>query len=112
MIESNKAVKIPCPCCSGTSFVELAPVYLETLAALEVQPGEITGVGLARIMGCTGRAMANRLVALERSGVALGRRIGRVRLWKAVPRKENEENIRKVPPGKVHKRSKRKEATT
>jgi Mn-dependent DtxR family transcriptional regulator len=81
---NGRPPSIPCPHCRGTGLVELTGVYADTLLLLRAQSGEVNGADLARLAGVKGEAMANRLVRLERLGLAVGRRYGRERLWKAM----------------------------
>lgn len=74
---------VPCPRCCGKGTVELNDVLTRTLALLRRQKAEINGAALARLDGCGPNAMDNRLVDLERAGLASGRRNGRERLWRA-----------------------------
>ncbi len=76
---------VPCPCCGGTGLRPLTGVYAETLALLRAA-GEATGADLARRVGCKATAMNNRLAALERLGLAVSRRYGRLRLYRAAER--------------------------
>ena len=78
----------PCPYCGRTGIVELTGVYAETLALLIEQNQELNGAALARLAGCKPEAMANRLVALQRMGLALGRRHGRERLWRTTEKEQ------------------------
>jgi hypothetical protein len=103
---ASEPVMVSCPHCQGTALTPLAPVYSETLSVLRAQSGEISGAALGRLVGCKNAAMANRLRALERLGLAAGRRDGRTVYWTPIPRKENEERTRKD-----QERSKRKETT-
>lgn len=75
----------PCPHCRGTGRLQLTGVYLRTLELLGEQSGPVNGSALAKAAGCKATAMNNRLIALERLGLAVGRRDGRQRLWE-VPR--------------------------
>jgi hypothetical protein len=75
---------VPCGHCGGAGRLELTGVYAETLDLLRRQQAEVNGAQLAKLAGCTNMAMCNRLVALERNGLATSRRYGQQRLWKAV----------------------------
>lgn len=77
-------VRIQCPCCRGAGTVELTGEYLETLKELLRLGREITGAELGRLMGVKPTAMNNRLARLEEIGVAVSRRWGRRRLYRAV----------------------------
>ena len=77
--------EVPCPCCKGTGKVEMSGVYGKTWALLKRQRREINGAALARLAGCQATAMNNRLVRLQKLGLAIGRWHGRERLWRAVP---------------------------
>ena len=74
---------IPCGCCRGTGRIPLTGRYAETLALLRKQKREVSGAELARLAGIRGEAMCNRLVPLERHGLATSRRDGVRRMWKA-----------------------------
>lgn len=73
----------PCPTCGGRGKVGVTGVYAETLDILRRHP-RLNAAQLARLTACSGQAMANRLVALERMGLTRGRRCGRQRIWEAV----------------------------
>jgi DNA-binding transcriptional ArsR family regulator len=75
-------VVIRCPHCSGAGRIALTGVYLVTFMAL-ADAGETTGAKLARGLGAKPTAVNNRLVALERHGLATSRRWGRERLFRA-----------------------------
>jgi biotin operon repressor len=85
MSDRPRPVMVACPCCGGEGRVELTGTYRETLALLKRQRAEVNGAALARLAGCQETAMNNRLVRLERLGLAVGRRHGRERLWRARP---------------------------
>lgn len=72
-----------CPWCDGTGRVALGPAYERTHELLKAQREPISGADLARLAGCLTSAMCNRLVHLERLGLARGERSGRKRLWVA-----------------------------
>lgn len=72
---------VVCTHCGGTGSIELTGVYAETLGLLIRKPG-LHGAALAKLAGCTGEAMCNRLKALERQGLAVGKRHGRKTLWR------------------------------
>jgi hypothetical protein len=74
---------VECGYCGGSGRRSLTGALVETLTLLHRQQHEISGANLARLADCSGEAMANRLVVLERYGLAKGRRNGRERLWKA-----------------------------
>lgn len=74
---------MPCGSCGGSGKVVLSGVYSATLRLLRSQTKPINGAALAKLAGCSGMSMCNRLSALERHGVAVGERDGRQRLWKA-----------------------------
>ncbi len=74
-----------CTSCGGTGRVELTGVLAETLAVLRRQEAPINGANMAYLAGCTNMAMCNRLVALERLGLATSTRYGRERRWVAKP---------------------------
>jgi hypothetical protein len=81
-----------CRFCRGTGRRKLGPIYAKTLAMLQGQSAPITGAALARLAGCPGSAMANRLVHLERYGLAKGERRlgdGRARYWVATDQSNN-----------------------
>lgn len=69
--------------CDGSGCVLITGVYADTLVLLRRHPG-LNAAALAREAGCTGTAMANRLVFLARFGLARGRKHGRERIWEAV----------------------------
>jgi hypothetical protein len=75
-------VRVRCQRCHGTGSIELTGIYRDTLELLRSQKGECTGAQLARISGCKGTAMNNRLAALERHGLAVSRRYGREKLFR------------------------------
>jgi Mn-dependent DtxR family transcriptional regulator len=75
---------IRCAHCRGKGAVPLSGVYMETWAALRRQKERVSGADLARLMGVPETAMNNRLVALERHGLAEGEAYGRKRLWRAM----------------------------
>lgn len=80
-------VMVPCGHCQGCGQVELTGDHLLTLQILMEQAGEVSGADMARIIGSvTNEAMCNRLVILERYGLATSRRWGPKRLYKAVKR--------------------------
>jgi DNA-binding IclR family transcriptional regulator len=76
-------VTIRCPHCSGAGRIELTGLYLVTFMALAEAGEETTGAKLARRLGAKPTAVNNRLVALERHGLATSRRWGRERLFLA-----------------------------
>jgi hypothetical protein len=71
---------VVCTHCGGTGSVELSGVYADTLALVIRKPG-LNGSALAKIARCKATAMNNRLKALERLGVATGKRYGREITW-------------------------------
>lgn len=75
-------VKVRCRCCGGTGEIALSPVYAETLALLRGRR-EAHGAALARLAGCKNEAMCNRLAALEAHGLAVSRRQGKARVFRA-----------------------------
>lgn len=75
---------IPCGHCRGTGRIELTGIYAETLALLKKQRKPLNGAALAKLAGCKATAMNNRLVALEKHGLAEGILYGRERLWRAI----------------------------
>lgn len=75
---------ITCGHCKGTGKVEFNGAHADTLILLRHQKKEVTGTELAKITGCKGTAMNNRLAMLEKHGLATSRRYGRERLYKAV----------------------------
>ena len=77
-------IHIRCPHCCGKGCIPLTGVYADTLALLRAQPDEVTGIDMARLDGCTGPAMNNRLAVLEGYGLVASRRYGRKRLYRAV----------------------------
>lgn len=79
-----RKVMARCPHCHGSGKVETTGVYRETLDLLAQQKDELNGAALAHLAGCKPTAMNNRLVALERLGLAARRPYGRQRLWRAV----------------------------
>lgn len=78
---------IPCSRCGGKGWIEVTGVYADTLALLRLQEEEVTAPQLAAKDGCNATAMNNRLTALEGYGLAISRRYGRARLFKAAPAK-------------------------
>ena len=74
---------IYCPCCEGQGTIAMPDCYAETLRLLYAQKGPVNAAALAKLAGINGSAMANRLVWLEGQGLAVGRRNGRERLWRA-----------------------------
>jgi hypothetical protein len=76
------AVMVSCPHCDGRGRVELTGVYADTFRLLQIRRG-MNATALASIAGCKDTAMANRLRALERMGLALCRKNGRENLWTA-----------------------------
>lgn len=74
---------ITCGLCGGKGRIELTGEYHETLCMLRREREEITGAALGRKAGIAPTAMCNRLVALEKHGLAVGRWFGRKRLWRA-----------------------------
>jgi hypothetical protein len=80
-----RPVMVACPCCGGEGWVELTGTYRETLVLLKRQRAEVNGAALAKLCGIKATAMNNRLIYLERLGLAVGRRNGRERLWRARP---------------------------
>jgi hypothetical protein len=80
MRRKHKAYVV-CGHCEGTGSVELSGVYAETLGILIGHP-DLNGAALAELAHCKPTAMNNRLKALERHGVAIGKRFGREIIWK------------------------------
>jgi predicted ArsR family transcriptional regulator len=74
---------VDCAHCGGTGRVKLSGVYADTLALLITRPG-LNGAELAKVFGCKATAMNNRLKALERHGLARGKRYGRQITGRAV----------------------------
>lgn len=81
------SIKVVCSRCKGVGSLVLNGCYMDTLVALASHE-PITGSGLAQEMGIAGNAMCNRLVALERLGLARGERYGRTRTWRIVRRRK------------------------
>jgi Mn-dependent DtxR family transcriptional regulator len=75
-------IHIACPHCHGSGQIPLTGVYAETLALLSRQRREASGADLARIDGCSGPAMCNRLVRMEQLGLVVSRRYGHLRLYR------------------------------
>lgn len=73
---------VPCGCCRGTGRVPLGDEYAATLAAL-ARLGEASGADMGRALGIKFTAANNRLAALEKHGLAVSRRAGRKRLFRA-----------------------------
>lgn len=71
---------VQCTHCQGTGTIQLTGVYAETLTLLISHPG-LNGAALAKLAKCKATAMNNRLKALERHGVATGKRFGREIVW-------------------------------
>jgi predicted transcriptional regulator len=76
---------VPCGCCRGTGQIPLGDVYRETIELLRRQSQPVNGAELARQAGCKNEAMCNRLIVLEKYGMATSRRDGRERIWTALP---------------------------
>lgn len=76
-------VVVTCSCCGGTGQVKLTGVFADTLRMLRANPG-LCGADLARLVGCKGPAMANRLAWLKAKGLAVSRQYGRRLFWHAV----------------------------
>lgn len=76
-------VTIRCHLCKGTGLAVLTGEYLDTFLKLAEATQEMSGADMARLMGVPPTAMNNRLVALERHGLATSRRYGRKRLFRA-----------------------------
>lgn len=72
-----------CETCKGTGQKLLTGVYMETLVLLRRQRVAVYPAALAAMMKCKPEAMANRLSALERMGLATSERYGKLRLYKA-----------------------------
>lgn len=70
-----------CPYCDGTGRIPIGSEYAATLALLRGRKRPIHGAALAKLAGCSGEAMCNRLRALESLGLAKGERDGRRVLW-------------------------------
>jgi hypothetical protein len=81
----NKVIPtVPCGHCKGTGTIQLTGVYAETLEILKQQkPFALNGADLAKLAGCSGMSMCNRLIALERFGLAASSKYGVSRLWAA-----------------------------
>jgi hypothetical protein len=75
---------IPCSACAGTGRIPLTGEYAVTLDLLRKQRKPLCGAALAKLAGCSGEAMCNRLVRLEALGLARRVRFGRMSLWTAV----------------------------
>lgn len=73
-----------CTCCNGAGVVEISGVYLDTLRLLRGQKSPRSGADLARLAGCTGEAMANRLQRLAELDLARYQPAGRRKLWTAI----------------------------
>lgn len=80
-MKQNGTILKPCTRCRGTGQIEVTGEYADTLRLLKRQRKEINGADLARLAGIKGPAMNNRLVALEKLGLAFGRWSGQERLW-------------------------------
>jgi hypothetical protein len=80
-MKTKPAAYLQCTHCQGTGTIELTGVYAETLTLIIRRPG-LNGAELAKLAGCNGTAMNNRLKALERHGLATGTRFGRQITWK------------------------------
>jgi hypothetical protein len=77
---AKRPAYVLCTHCGGTGTVELTGIYADTLTLLIRHPG-LNGAELAEIAGCKPTAMNNRLISLERKGVANGTRYGREITW-------------------------------
>lgn len=80
---TENPVLIPCSHCRGTGSVEFTGEYADTLAILRNLGGEVTGAELSRQFGIAPTAMNNRLVILERMGLAVSRAYGRKKFYRA-----------------------------
>jgi Mn-dependent DtxR family transcriptional regulator len=76
-------IHFACPRCRGSGQIPLTGVYAETLALLKRQRREASGADLARLDGCSGPAMCNRLARMEHLGLVVSRRYGHLRLYRA-----------------------------
>ncbi len=83
MGKANGVPHVRCAQCNGTGRLPLTGEYLATYLRLACLGREATGAELGRLLGTTGSAMCNRLVALERLGLATSRRFGQKRLYRA-----------------------------
>jgi hypothetical protein len=72
-----------CGYCAGSGRVKLAAVYSKTLELLKKHPG-LNGAQLAKLAKCKPAAMANRLVAIEKHGLARSQRSGVEKKWTAI----------------------------
>jgi hypothetical protein len=75
-------VTVMCECCQGKGTREVTGKYAEALHMVRRARREVTGAELARIEGCKPTAMNMRLAALERIGLLVSRRYGRLRLYR------------------------------
>lgn len=75
---------VECNHCGGEGEIELTGTYAETYALLRKQKVEQNGAALAHMAGCKPTAMANRLQALYRHGLANYRTVGRSKFWRAI----------------------------
>lgn len=79
-----KSLAVKCSHCNGTGIVTLNGRYADTWKMLNRYTRPITGAELAREMYVAHTAMCNRLVVLEKLGLADGERYGRERRWMAL----------------------------
>jgi hypothetical protein len=75
---------IKCRHCRGRGTIPITGVYADTLTRLRRCDSPVSGADLAAQMGVSNEAMCNRLRALERHGLTVGRQYGRKVMWRAV----------------------------
>lgn len=80
----TEPILVQCSTCEGVGVVEMNGAFADTLVVLRRQKTELTGVELAKLMKVNPTAMNNRLVWLESHGLAVGRKYGPARFWRAI----------------------------
>lgn len=80
----TKEALVKCSKCGGSGKTKLTGKTAFILAALTKCKEEVNGADLAKMVGVRSTAANNRLVSLERLGLAKRRWSGRECLWRAV----------------------------